>query len=262
MNESLVKYLSGLVDTDANLSFSYTKAKSGDYYVQLQLKLASSDNIDRHGFIKGLPELTGMGGVYQCGRHQQIHIWAVSKRSDLEMLLPRLIKHMNIKAKHWQWLLETRRSYHGVLVSKEETERLQDACRKSRAENVGPIKPKNHPTWAWMAGFLDGDGHFYYRTREKDGCQVMYVGATVHENDAPVLHWVQKAFGGKIYDHSKNAKAKRWRRYLGLKDSSFALRFLPKIAKHSRLKRHKIDQMIHSHSQRLTARRAEAQVIV
>lgn len=260
MNESLVKYLSGLADTDACLTFTSSKRKGFDdgYYIGLHLSIASSDQIDKRGFIKSLPALTGMGSVYQCGRHKHIHSWTVTKRSDLEKLLPRLIKHMYVKGRHWQWLLDTRREYRGVCLTKAEIDKLQEANRRSRAENIGPVKPKNHPTWAWLAGFLDGDGHFYHRTRKKDGCLVMYVGATVHENDELVLHWLQQAFGGRIYTHSKNARAKRWRRYVGLRDGSFALRFLPKIAKHSRIKRHKIDQMIHAHSQRLSAQRAAA----
>ena len=86
----------------------------------------------------------------------------------------------------------------------------------------------------------------------------MYVGATVHKNDESILHWVRQAFGGEIYEHSKNAKAMRWRRSLAFKHTSFALDFLPRIAKHSRLKRHKIDKLIHIHSQRLSTRRATA----
>lgn len=261
MHESLVKYLSGLLDTDGCLSFSFSKRKESedDYYMGLMLNLSSSSNIDQHGLIDSLPLLTGVGKVYQNDKkNMQIKTWTVCARSDLEKILPRVIKHMNIKAKHWQWLLETRRKHIGVRLSREQAKEFAQASKVSRAENVGPLKPKNHPTWAWLAGFLDGDGHFYIRCRAKDQCMVMYVGATVHEIDEPVLHWVQKAFGGKIYEHSKNARAKRWRRYLGLKHSSFALDFLPRLAKHSRLKRHKIDQMINIHSQRLSTRRAAA----
>ena len=259
MHESFLKYLSGLVDTDGHLALTKNGCRSDDdkFWLRLQLQLSSSENIDRHGFIKSLPELTGMGGVHQCPQHSQMHTWTVSEMSDLEKLLPRLIKHMSIKAKHWQQLLDIRRSYKGKALTRAGCDELLFQSKRSRIENVGPIKPKNHPSWSWMAGFMDGDGHFYCRENKK-GSLDMYAGATVHKNDESVLYWVQKAFGGKIYEHSKNAQAMRWRRPLGFKYSSFALDFLPKLAKHSRLKKHKIDKMIHIHSQRLSTRRATA----
>lgn len=262
MHESLVKYLAGLLDADGVLSFSFSGGKEGQYYVGLHLKLSSSEAVDKHGFLETLPELTGMGAVYRETKNAQCRSWSVTKRSDLEKILPRLIKHMVIKARHWQWMLDARREQRGVSLDSRSCEIMKEASKLSRIQNVGPIRPKKHPTWAWTAGYLDGDGHYSLKTKNNKGYRNVYVGATAHENDLIGIEMLQHAFGGRIYDHSGAPHVKRWRRNLGPRDASFALRFLPKVAKHSRLKRHAIDQIIHNHSQRLSAKRAEAQAIV
>lgn len=266
MNESLVKYLSGLLDADGSLSFMYQKPRptSDKFYVSLMLTLAASDTVDKHGFVESLPSLTGFGAVYRTdAKNLQCKTWTMTKRADLEMILPRVIKHMVVKGKHWQWLLDTRREHRGVPIAESDCERLSAAMKKSRVDNVGPIKPKNHPTWAWLAGYLDGDGHYTYKcANKKNGCLNISVGATAHENDAVVLEFLHKAFGGHIYPHAGAAHVKRWRRNLGPRDASFALRFLPRVAQHSRLKRYHIDQILSIHSQRLTVSAPTGDVIV
>lgn len=266
MKESDVKYLSGLLDADGCLSFMFSPPRPGvcAFYTSLMLTLASSDTVDKHGFVETLPVVTGVGAVYRHdAKHPQCKTWTVTKRADLEMLLPRLIKHMVVKGKHWQWLLDRRREQRGVVLTKEQCEQLAIAAKKSRVENVGPIKPKNHPTWAWLAGYLDGDGHYSYTTHNGNGTRLIYVGATAHENDASVLLFLQRAFGGSIYDHKGAARVKRWRRYLGKANQGFTLRFLPKLAQHSRLKRHSIEQILSlTRQQRLTVSAPAGDVIV
>jgi hypothetical protein len=97
MNETLVKYLAGLLDADGSLSFSFRKddRKPERNYLGLTLSLASSDEVDKSGFVSSLPELTGMGGIYRYGANKQFMNWKVSRRADLEMILPRVSKHMS-----------------------------------------------------------------------------------------------------------------------------------------------------------------------
>lgn len=269
MNESLVKYLSGLLDADGSLSYSFKRAEQhGRNYLGLSLNLTASDAVDKHGFVSSLPEVTGMGSVSRYGDNKQFACWTVHKRADLEMLLPRLIKHMVIKAKHWQSLLDVwrdvrnaaRKNGGSATVSDKERDFLAEVSRHSRKLRVGPIKPKNHPTWAWLAGYLDGDG--WYSQRQGKNCMYMRVGAVAHTNDAWVLEFLRRSFGGSIKPHGQTSNCKIWYRSLGVRDTSFVLRFLPNLAKHSRLKRHKIDAMIHYHRQRLSDSGAAAQATV
>lgn len=266
MNESLVKYLAGLLDADGSLSFAFRRDQNREdrFFIGLQLHLSASDNVDRHGFVESLPELTGMGSTSRYGKSGQFVTWAISRRADLEMLLPRLIKHMIIKAQHWHWMLGSWREWRGrrygqANICGQERESLSQAVKESRKLRVGPLREKNFPSWAWVAGYLDGDGCYGYRK----GAYRSYKGrlyiqwtinvtAVAHVTDAVGLELLQKTFGGAIIEHGQSKNVLVWRRALGYQNRSFALTFLGKMARHSRLKRHKIDQMIHHHRQRLS----------
>lgn len=267
MKEELVKYLAGLLDADGSLSFAFKSDpnRSDHNFVGLVLSLASSDAVDHHGFIDTLPSLTGFGAVNRYGAKNQFKTWRVTKRADLEMLLPRLVKHMVIKARHWQWLMDQWRDLRRTSCSDAERDALKEGSKRSRVENAGPLKPKNHPTWAWLAGYLDGDGTYACRRHQDPQgrwLQVMNVSAVAHRNDMVSLEFLQRSFGGFIYPQGQSPDVFVWRRSLGLRNRSFAERFLPHVAKHSRMKRHKIDAILSHHRQRLSVPSATAQAIV
>lgn len=260
MNESLVKYLAGLLDADGSLSFNFKcdQNRKDRHFVGLMLKLSSSDAVDHRGFIDSMPTQTGFGNVYREGRNGQFKNWTVTRRADLEMLLPRVIKHMVIKARHWEWMLNEWRDLRRTSVSTEQMEALKAASKASRLERTGPVKPKNHPTWAWVAGYLDGDGCYTKRYDKGQNYSAIHVSAVAHVNDRVGLDFLHKAFGGCFHPQGQSPNVIIWRRNLGARDASFALGFLPNLAKHSRLKRHKIDGIIHHHRQRLTLQGATA----
>jgi len=262
VNESLVKYLAGLLDADGCLSFDSSKGYDENVQVSLKLSLVAADHIDRDGFVSKLPELTGCGKTHRT--YDRYTTWAVCNRAHLEQLLPRLIKHMVIKAKHWQWMLEFWRGYRSLEqgqknLTQEEWQSLYSEYKRSRAENVGPLKPKNHPTWAWLAGYLDGDGCYSFRTSKNNN---MRLSVTAHITDITVLEFLQKSFGGTIKDNSRSENIKVWWRGLGPSHSGFVLRFLPKVVRHARFKKHKIEQIIHFHRQRLSVSAPTGDAIV
>ena len=263
MDESLIKYLAGLLDADGSLSFQFRLGRNttDHYYLGLMLVLHSSKAVDVHGFVNSLPAQTGMGAVYTEGAQKQFYKWIVSSRADLEMLLPRLTKHMAVKAKHWQWMLELWREKRGTLIPRENRDVLVLEAKASRRTRKGPLKPKNYPTWAWLAGFLDGDG-WYTNKLHKNGTykgkeqhsRHMLVGAVSHREDAYVLDFITKAHGGSVHEHGQTQSCLCWTRNLGKQNRDFALKFLPQLVRHARLKRHKIEDMIaHHHQQRLSA---------
>jgi hypothetical protein len=266
MNETLIKYLAGLLDADGSLSFSFKADpnRPGVNFVGLNLKLDSSVAVDLRDFVDSLPALTGMGTYYRSGPKSQFKSWLVSKRAELEMILPRIIKHMVIKGKHWDWLLQMWRDLRAdsKTVSDAQRDELKEASKTSRRSNVGPLKPKNHPTWAWVAGYLDGDGTYSYRLNPGTNSWVINVSAVAHINDIHVLEFLQNAFGGYIYPQGQSEDVKVWRRPMGYQNRSFALSFLPNLTKHARLKRHKIEAIIHHHRQRLSVQGAKAQATV
>ena len=231
-----------MLDADGSLSFKFCKTSSGKTYLYLVLALTASKKIDRHGYLYSLGERLGQTCEikYNSLNHNDAVKWNVQSRRDLNLIIPRLIKHMVVKAKHWEYLYTTFCEYKGQDVTG-----LIDLLKKSSIESrskSGPLKPKKHPTWAWVAGYLDGDGCYSLSKR------AVHVGAISHAQDAVALKLLQHAFGGSLYEPRED-NSQLWRRGMGKQNSNFAKHFLNKVHRHSRLKKWKIEQMINFHNQ-------------
>lgn len=251
MNETLIKYLAGLIDADGTIQFVYRPVKNG-YTLHLRMSLDAASSVDHKGFIPSLPELTGLGKVYRReGRgpnRSEMYTWSVGIKSDLEKIIPRLVKHMVVKATHFDWCLTTLRSNSGKILTEKEVQFLKKEIVTSRQTSSWKTS-KKHPTWAWTAGFLDGDGFFSLRYNKKTGATTTRMGAVCHKNDRRSLDLLHKAFGGSLYEEKDCI---RWHRNLGPADAKFSLPFLAKIVQHSKLKGYKIEQIIHNIRQRLS----------
>lgn len=242
MRETEVKYLAGLIDADGSIAFDFTSNRP-----YLTIRLTAADSIDRGGYVKSIPKTTGYGTVCQKTKRNgwsTVTVWTLSRAKDLEMLVPRLVKHMVVKGKHLQRMYDKWQELRGKTLSDLEVEQLKTYCRVSRTDS-GPLKPKKHPTWAWVAGYLDGDGSFIFKRPPSQNAPRMLVQATAHENDVVALELLHKAFGGTLNNRGKVSHIWDWKHSLGKRNQAFAIRFLSKVVQHSRLKKHKIEQLLH-----------------
>lgn len=259
MTETQIKYLAGLLDADGSLSFKFCKASSGKTFVYLTLGLTASEKVDRVGYIQSLGEYAGTvcKVTYDKESFSDANKWHVQSSTEISKLLPRITKHMVVKGRHWNNLLNIFSAFRGIDVSGY-IEVLKEFSIESR-KDTGPIKAKNHPTWAWVAGYLDGDGCY---TLSKKGA--LHVGCITHMEDLDGVNLLFKAFGGTVYEPRLEDSTVLWRRGLGPSHKEFALRFLRKVHKHSQLKKWKIEQMLafHNQPQRLNEKSATAEVIV
>ena len=257
-SESEIKYLAGLLDADGSLSFKFCTTNTGKTYVYLILSLTASISIDRDGYIPSLAARAGklIKIEYEKESYSDANKWSVQSRGELNQLLPRILKHMVIKGKHWEWLYKVFCQTKGQDVTNL-IDVLKEDCIKSR-QNTGPIKPKKHPTWAWVAGYLDGDGCYTLSKKSQ-----LHIGAIASISDICGLELLCKAFGGSIYQPRED-NTQLWRRGLGKSHRQFAIMFLKKMHRHSRLKRWKIEQMLafHSQPQRLNEQIPTGKVIV
>jgi hypothetical protein len=252
MNETEIKYLAGLLDADGHIGFAY-----GQNRVRLEITLNAADSIDQKGYVLALPALTGFGS--SCTKSKrvatwgQVHQWRVASRRDINMLVPRLLKHMVIRGRHLERMYDQWLHYDGHVVDEMTKNQLKEFVAASR-RGTGPVKAKKHPTWAWTAGYLDGDGSFIYKKAPSQKSPRMLVQATCHEMDRPGIDLLHKAFGGNIYNRGKHGThILDWRHALGIKNQQFAEHFLSKIVQHSKLKKHKIEQLLaHVHSRTRT----------
>lgn len=255
--ETQIKYLSGLIDADGSLMFHFRHYKDGVYNVTLKLVLQQSLSIDRNGgFINSLSDYCGFVQEVEVSKDNpkwsNANRWTVNNHPDLNMLLPRLTKHMVIKAKHFQRLLDKYNSLHGKSVNEIEMSELKKFSEESRLD-TGPLKPKKHPTWAWVAGYVDGDGCYYMRNRKKNWgvATELLVKVVAQDSDIVSLELLHKAFGGNLRKNEYE-NTHHWTRNLGNADRSFAIGFLRKMHMHSQLKKHKIETLLHHHLQRLS----------
>jgi intein/homing endonuclease len=232
-SETEKKYFAGLFDADACLVL-----QNNNGYASLTLCIELSESIDKDGrLIKYLSSKVGRS--YSRDRKEtwaKQNSWIVSKRNDLEITLPHIIKHMVVKGKKWQYLLNKFRELKAVKITQEDINNIRIEADKL----LGPVSHKNHPTWAWTAGYLDGDGWYLKRVRHN---QIeMHVGAVSHIDHIEGLELLYKAFGGVLKDDRGH---KRWIRNLGPRDKSFAINFLRKMVQHSKMKKWKHRSCLH-----------------
>lgn len=245
--ETEIKYLAGLLDADGCLSFKFSQTNTGKIYVYLVLALTASKKVDRNGYLYSLGDRLGncCEIVYEKETYSDAVKWFVQSRVDLNKLLPRLIKHMVVKATYWSWLFDKYTLLKGVDVTNQVDELKEEAKRQRMLS--GPLHKKIHPTWAWTAGYLDGDGCYFMKKNN------MSISVITHKDDLDGVNLLHKAFGGSIYE-PRSDNTVLWRRGVGKSNRDFAIHFLRKMVQHSRLKKHKIEMMLkfHNQSQRLT----------
>lgn len=238
--ETEIKYLAGLIDADGYVSFSFVKGR-----VYLQLGIVQSVPYDRDNYLDSLVKKAGRVHYRETSGNDQ-KTWTVRSRRDLNILIPRLVNHMVIKARHLNNMFNKYLEYSGVVCSSQEIEELRNFSKESRIGS-GPLKPKTHPTWAWVSGYLDGDGH--YNFSKKRGLARLEVCA--HVTDTCGIELLQKAFGGTIV-RMGDTDNYRWFKNLGKRDKAFAKNFLKKMHRHSKFKRWKIEQILAFHNQAAT----------
>lgn len=242
MNETQLKHLAGLFDADGSIGIDYTNNRP-----YLTLRLTSAASIDKVGYVYNLPQLTGFGTSCKKtprGGWSQISVWTVSKAKDLEMLVPRLVKHLVIKGAHLSRMFDKWQEYRGQTLTDLEKDQLNIYLKASRLAS-GPVKPRKHPSWAWVAGYLDGDGSYIFKRPPSQATPRMLVQATAHENDRVGLDLLFKAFGGSLNNRGDSSPhIWDWKHSLGKSNQAFAIRFLTKVVKHSILKKHKIEQLL------------------
>lgn len=238
--ETEIKYLAGLFDADGWVRFVNNHG-----YLHLELGIEQAEGTDRNGsYLKWLHTMGGTLSHRKRGDWTPTNTWKVHKRAELEMLIPRLIKHCHTKGRHLAWMLETYRRYKGIRLSDEQIEFYQISATRSR-EDAGPLKPKNFPTGAWLAGFLDGDG--YYMIRERPKQTEIRMGVHTGKQDLPTLEFLQKSLGGTIKDRGETVE---WVRNLGPRDKVFCQRLLRKLLRYNPMKKWKMERILEFHSTR------------
>ncbi len=242
-NETLNKYVAGFVDADGAISFHFNKTVDGFFRIGLQFGITQIDNRGR-GFklLQDLRDAYDVGSITDVKDKNQKY-WKVAGKNDLEKFLPHIIKHMVIKGKHFQRMLEKRRELSGVNLTQEQVDELRKFAKESRAD-TGPTRYKKNASPAWLAGYIDGDGYLRCSGREH------WLKIHVQKSDVCSVELIQRTYGGKIYDTAKE-NIKEFRLNFGASFYGIATKVLKAIIPHLRLKRHDAEMILYWHKQRL-----------
>ena len=254
MKETDIKYLAGLLDADGSFFFNFSANRA---YLTIGLDLSTGIDKDCEYSNWLGNELDVKPNVHRRAGNAEgvmtIKI-VISKRSAIETLVPRLTKYLVIKGRHLNRLYSKWQEVRGRRLTDEEIEELKEFTKTSR-KDVGPVKAKEWLPKAYVAGFLDGDG--CYIMKKSSG--TYNINTVSHIDDRVVADLLFKQYGGKLYYQEDWI---RWKHPLGRTNKSFAIKFLRDMHRHSRLKRWKIEQFLHYHSQRLTEEPPTGEVIV
>lgn len=242
-NETLNKYVAGFVDADGTISFHFNKTVDGFFRIGLQFGIAQIDNRGR-GFklLQDLRDAYDVGSVIDIESKNQKY-WKVAGKNDLEKFLPHIIKHMVIKGKHFQRMLEKRRELSGVNLTQDQVDELRRFAKESRAD-TGSTRYKKNASPAWLAGYIDGDGYLRCSGREH------WLKIHVQKSDVCSVELIQKTYGGKIYNTTKE-NIKEFKLNFGASFYGIATKVLKAIIPHLRLKRHDAEMILYWHKQRL-----------
>ena len=250
--ETLAKYIAGLVDADGSLSISASK-RDNMFYPQISFKIVQADSIDRD--FKNLLRIFNsvqLGNVTYTeskGNKARLCEWKICSFSELELFIPRIAKYLVVKGMHFDRSLKWFRSIHGQRYSLQELHWLRDQLKQSR-KDTGPLKAKNYPSAAWLAGYADGDGCIYIGDRQK-----MFT-MSFHKDDIVGPQLIQKAFGGNIYEHlwKNNQDVYQYRLTLGGKQllNATGEKFIRYILPHLHIKKHNAELLLAVHKQRLS----------
>lgn len=157
--------------------------------------------------------------------------------------MPHIIKHMVIKGKHFQRMLEKRRELSGVNLTQDQVDELRRFAKESRAD-TGSTRYKKNASPAWLAGYIDGDGYLRCSGREH------WLKIHVQKSDVCSVELIQRTYGGKIYKTTKE-NIKEFKLNFGASFYGTATKVLKAIIPHLRLKRHDAEMILYWHKQRL-----------
>ena len=219
------------MDADGNFNINRTD----DGYVRFTVSVTSSENTDTDfKMLRYISETFSLGSTRI---HENIHgklmTWKVASLSEQEQLLPILIRHLVIKGTYAQYCLNIRRKYKGKPCPLEDWEEIKKELQLQRQTTKAAVH-KKHMTWAWFAGYVDGDGCLASPTKFSNRLSI-----TAHENDVEGIKLIQHSIGGTIKPLPKKPWLYNYSFTIGVKSKQKSLAILKKYLTHSKMK-HKI----------------------
>lgn len=239
-SEVINKILAGYIDSDGSISLRRSDSKNRNIQIEVHL-VQSAINDPDFEVIRSFYKFYNLGFLtYKISSNpkesSQI-LWRLGS-SDSIKLFNLIGKHLVVKGKHFKFCIERYAELIGEEITDVFWEDIKAEVNKSREENAGPLKIKKHPSWAWLAGYIAGDGHLccrLNRSRKKFDKKVnKFYNMTYNElyvcivdKHRVALDFIQIHLNGSVYE--KKEGCFMWKRSLGKGHKSFSENFLSKI---------------------------------
>lgn len=245
-SETINKYLAGLVDADGTITVNFYKSKGVGYKPTLKFILGLSlDNVKSEETLLWLYDNFPYGSInrrHTAGTHKNSNMitWVVSGDNAMS-IINRFKKHLVIKGTHANRMIELFLKYKGygnTVKTEEELSSIKEYVKDSR-DNTTSIKYKNHLTWAWLAGYTDGDGYIGFNEANNNCC----IDYNCHIRDISALEIISRAFGREIIKDSRGDYL-RLRHYIGRRSKALADRMLKPMLPHLRIKKWDAEQVL------------------
>lgn len=242
-SEQMHKWTAGFVDSDGSISLHIKKHTNGRYGIYLQVSIAQTDTTILHE-LRAYYKLGSVGS----------DSWHLSGK-DAHKFVNLIGKHLLIKATHLDNLLWITKELSGISVR--DVEDIKCFSKYSRSTSRWRHEPKHIP-YAWLAGYLDGDGHYRVRTGRvrlySNGSTAvvnelkLFVGCA--RSDSFILDKLKEDHGGSV--RLRKDGCYFWQLSLGRNSRSKALPFLKKLRMYICLPRkaEAVNKMIAFHTTR------------
>lgn len=223
------KYYAGLYDADGSFSIQARKLANGNFKIQPRAVLTQLTFRD-----KPLRDLQReFGGTLYTDKHEEHKGWQettvlVMTCAKALRLMEHLKKHLVIKKE----IVDFIQNVSGKEVNQDVLNVVKKSVKELRYE-IHPLRT-NQPSRRWIAGYVDGDGCLRAQV-SKRGYLKVRLEITSYDRDTQGVELLQKAFGGSINKHGKNAI--RWVLYI---TESNAQKVLGCFVRHSKIKQDQV----------------------
>jgi hypothetical protein len=229
-NEGINKYTAGMFDGDGTI---YVRK---DYRGKLRLTMEICGDGRLPKVEQTLLQLFDHYGFGRIDRKSSGMIYWVIEGNNCVSLFNRIKKHSVIKAMHGERIINLwYQVRNGRPVNYPAIKRWLTISRK----HTGPLKPKKHFTWGWLAGYIDSDGYIGYN-------QNIYTGIRFgcnKDKDHEAIKLISKSTG-RPYRYNPKDNTLRLDIHMSKDTRATAQKYLTKLLPHLKIKKWQAEQLL------------------
>jgi len=230
-NEGVNKYTAGLFDGDGTI---YVRK---DYRGKLRLTMEICGDARVKKVEDTILFLFDHYGFGRIDRKSSGMIYWVIEGNKCVSLFNRIKKHLVIKGIHGERVINL---WYQVRNGRTPNYKAIKRWLSISRRNTGPIKPKKHFNWAWLAGYIDSDGYIGYKNSIYTGIRF----SCNKDKDHEAIKLISNSTG-RTYRYSPSDNTYRLDIHMSKDTKATAQKYLVKLLPHLRIKKWQAEQLLH-----------------